>query len=193
MKARTDFKTQTEYEGYMKIFYSGLAMASLIAAGETDEDTIAEGSLKVASATLKHVLGVAAPLSDNPPVIKEKRPKPHSAKSEIRELIDSAESVLKQKAYKSALTTFQNALDLDPANKYIQKRIELCQKWIKSLADLELAEEDKPFVKEKQKKEPMPAGIYEAKIISVDSDKFEIQTPIYPKESEFTTSFPPLE
>lgn len=176
MKARHDFKTDKEYENYMKSYYAGQALSGLLLSNDFEDESllvkkaIDVADLMVAQLFRKEELNV--PDKEKPPLIELKEAeKRNNKRKEIGLLLSSAEALYNQKAYKSALTQFEKALTLDASNKKIINSIELCKKWIKAVDKLNELEE--------------PENKFEKSLIAT-------QIP-YSAEKEFTTDFPTLE
>ncbi len=178
MKARHDFKTDKEYQMYLKIYYAGLATRGLLLNNDfQDEMTLVKTAVDIADlmvAQLFHKEQLSVSEKEKPPLMELKEAeKRNNKRKEIGLLLSSAEILYNQKAYKSALTQFEKALTLDVANKKIITSIELCKKWIKAVDGLNDLEQEKQFVKPKT-----------GELIDFTDEK---------SKEEFTTSFPPLD
>ncbi len=148
MKSRQDFPEGTKaYYEYLRFYYAGLAMASLIASGSTQEEEIAEASLILSEALLKRLdktIIVYPPkekIEDSGMQELKRAEKKNKERKEILDLVDSAKSLFNAKAYKSALNKYEEALVLSPNNKIIQTEIKRCKQWVKAVEDLNVLEE----------------------------------------------------
>ncbi len=152
MKARHEFKTDLEYENYMKNYYAGLALSGLLLSNDfEDESLLVKKAIDIANLMVAQLFSKSVPqpsIKEKPSQIEPKDAQSRNKRNECIELTDSAQALFNQKAYKSALTQFEKALALDNYNKKIINSIIKCKQWIKAVDDLNKLDEETQFIKE---------------------------------------------